>query len=83
LLAEFLLDWKRKTELIEKRIGFWLSIFASPFMAGKSPYFSTAIRRKIHAAGERAGLAHLLKGEPAREANSKVARMVLKSSAAE
>jgi integrase len=122
LLAEFLLDWKRKTEF--DREEDW--IFASPFMAGKSPYFSTAIRRKIHAAGERAGLAHLLKGEPTkilrhsyrswlgstdaplpiikdlmrhadirttfneygngvpepmREANSKVARMVLKSSA--
>lgn len=41
----------------------WLILFV-PFMAGKSSYFSTAIRRKIHAAGERAGLAHLLKGEP-------------------
>jgi integrase len=39
-------------------------IFASPFNGGKSPYFPTAVRRKIHAAAVRAGLSHLLKGEP-------------------
>src|SRR5262245_24112391 len=60
LLAEFLLDWKGKVEF-DKRED-W--IFASPFAGGEKPYFPTAIRRKIHAAGQKADLAHLLKGEP-------------------
>ncbi len=42
LLAEFLLDWKRKTEFAREED--W--IFASPFTAGECSYFSTAVRRK-------------------------------------
>jgi integrase len=60
LLAEFLLDWKRKTKFAGEED--W--VFALPFMAGEKPYFPTAIRRKIHSAGEKAGLGNLLRGEP-------------------
>ncbi|MGZ4840100.1 MAG: tyrosine-type recombinase/integrase [Candidatus Angelobacter sp.] len=60
VLAKVLQEWKRKTEF--SRPSDW--IFASPFMAGRAPYFPTIVVRKIHAAGKRAGLSHLLKGEP-------------------
>lgn len=59
-LAEALLSWKPKSEF--NREEDW--IFASPFQAGEKPYFPTAIRRKVHAAGESAGIESLLKGEP-------------------
>src|SRR5207302_518985 len=60
LLAEALLSWRRKSEFSQD--GDW--IFASPFSAGEKPYFPTAIRRKVHAAGKAAGIEYLLKGEP-------------------
>jgi len=59
-LAEILLEWRRKSDFIAD--DDW--IFASPFMAGKAPYFPTAVRRKIHAAAKAAGLAEMFKGEP-------------------
>lgn len=59
-LARLLRRWKSKAEFTAS--SDW--IFASPFAGGRSPYFPTAMRRKIHAAAVRAGLTHLLKGEP-------------------
>lgn len=59
-LAKLLRRWKLKSEFAGP--ADW--IFASPFAEGKSPCFPTAVRRKIHAAALRAGLSHLLKGEP-------------------
>jgi integrase len=59
-LARLLRRWRAKAEFAAP--SDW--IFASPFAEGRSPYFPTAMRRKIHAAAVRAGLTHLLKGEP-------------------
>jgi integrase len=59
-LVEALLEWRRKAEFCKNED--W--IFASPFSTGEKPYFQTAIRRKVFAAGEKAGIAHLLRGEP-------------------
>ena len=59
-LARLLRRWRSKAEFAAS--SHW--IFASPFTGGKSPYFPTAVRRKIHAAALRAGLSHLLTGEP-------------------
>jgi len=59
-LARLLRRWKSRAEFAAPVD--W--IFASPFSEGKSPYFPTAVRRKILAAAIRAGLSHLLKGEP-------------------
>ncbi len=60
VLAQVLREWREKTEF--SKPNDW--IFASPFMAGKSPYFPTIIVRKIHAAAKGAGLSQLLRGEP-------------------
>jgi len=60
VLAEVLQGWKEKAEFAKPED--W--IFASPFMVGTRPYFPTLVQRKIHAAAVRAGLSHLLKGEP-------------------
>jgi integrase len=59
-LARLLRRWRSKAEFTAPTD--W--IFASPSAGGTSPYFPTALRRKIHAAAARAGLSHLLKGEP-------------------
>ncbi len=59
-LGKLLRRWKAKSDFTAPQD--W--IFASPFAAGENPYFPTAIRRKVHAAAKRAGLTHLLKGEP-------------------
>jgi integrase len=59
-LARLLRCWKLQTQFTAT--GDW--IFASPFTGGKNPYFPTVVRRKIHDAAARAGLSHLLKGEP-------------------
>jgi integrase len=59
-LARLLHRWKLNAEFAAP--SDW--IFASPFAEGKSPYFPTSVRRKIHAGALRAGLSHLLKGEP-------------------
>lgn len=60
MLAELLQVWRRKTAFSNP--GDW--VFATPFAGGRVPYFPTAVRRKIHAAAERAGPAHLLKNAP-------------------
>ena len=59
-LANALLDWRSQSQF--KKDEDW--IFASPFKAGEKPYFPTAIRRKVHAAGVAVGIEVLLKGEP-------------------
>lgn len=59
-LAELLLDWRKQAPFIGDQD--WL--FASPFKAGRNPYFPTAVRRKIHAAATAAGIGDLLVGEP-------------------
>jgi integrase len=59
-LAKLLRGWKSKVQFASP--SDW--IFASPFSGGRSPYFPTAVRRKMHAAAVRAGLSHLMKGEP-------------------
>lgn len=59
-LAELLLDWRKQAPFIADQD--WL--FASPFKAGRNPYFPTAVRRKIHAAATAANIAGLLVGEP-------------------
>jgi len=59
-LAKLLRRWKSKAEFAGPTD--W--IFASPFAGGKNPYFPTAVRRKILAGAMRAGLTHLLRGEP-------------------
>lgn len=59
-LAKLLRRWMAKAEF--KGPSDW--IFAGPFVAGKNAYFPTAVSRKILAAAKRAGLSHLLKGEP-------------------
>jgi len=55
---ESLLEWRRKSEFSKDED--W--IFASPFSAGEKPYFQTAVRKKVFAAAQRAGIAHLLRG---------------------
>lgn len=59
-LMEALLEWRRKAEFAQSED--W--IFASPYSAGEKPYFQTTIRKKVFAAAERAGITHLLRGEP-------------------
>jgi integrase len=59
-LMEALLEWRCKAEFSKDED--W--IFASPFSAGEKPYFQTAVRKKVFAAAQRAGIAHLLRGEP-------------------
>ena len=59
-LMESLLEWRRKPEFSKDED--W--IFASPFSAGEKPYFQTAVRKKVFAAAQRAGIAHLLRGDP-------------------
>lgn len=59
-LAEILIEWRRKSDFVAD--GDWL--FASPFKTGRAPYFPTAVRRKIHAAAQAAGLSGLFRDEP-------------------
>src|SRR5262249_54344203 len=55
-LANALLQWRSQTQFTKDED--W--VFASPFMAGEKPYFPTAIRRKVHAAGAAVGIDVLL-----------------------